>query len=444
MARFYQKINILIAVAVVLIAANLYRSKSHHSVIILALTYLSRPHTYFGVNHVHQPVSLPSAWNGSYMSLHPEIWTYVLTDSDKKSFDAAIHHFEKFNISLYQLTIKNFPLSSEVIQRINSWKIQLSEKGIGFQLIKGVPVRKWTMKQCEIFFFALGKYLGIPGAQDNEGTLLGHVADIGVSKNVERPYRQKVEISFHCDGSDIVGLLCIHPAKSGGASRIISSVAMYNELLKLPDGQQLISRLFDRVLSFTRKSFGLASYLAISPLRMDSNGVLRTFWNQDFYQKSYVHPNGTLTTWGEKDPVALRAIQAYDSILNDDYEKSKMKFNCGQTNNNVTDQCDYKDASKIEFGLDMMLEQGDIQLVSNHFVLHARTEFEDYSDNEIEFTNQFLNHQHKRINDIGKRELLRLWVSDTSDHLSWRHYIDKQIDFIRVISSLVEAIIYYR
>jgi hypothetical protein len=31
----------------------------------------------------------------------------------------------------------------------------------------------------------------------------------------------------------------------------------------------------------------------------------------------------------------------------------------------------------------MYLQQGDVQLVSNHFVLHARTEFTDYTEAEI-------------------------------------------------------------
>jgi hypothetical protein len=36
-----------------------------------------------------------------------------------------------------------------------------------------------------------------------------------------------------------------------------------------------------------------------------------------------------------------------------------------------------------ELGLSMYLQQGDVQLVSNHFVLHARTEFTDYTEAEI-------------------------------------------------------------
>jgi hypothetical protein len=57
-----------------------------------------------------------------------------------------------------------------------------------------------------------------------------------------------------------------------GASRIISSVTVFNELSKLPKGHLYARHLFDKVLLFTRK--------VLHPFRMDSAGTLRTYWNQ--------------------------------------------------------------------------------------------------------------------------------------------------------------------
>jgi len=54
----------------------------------------------------------------------------------------------------------------------------------------------------------------------------------------------------------------------------------------------------------------------------------------------------------------------------------------------------YEDiAASPELYLDMQFEPGDIQLVSNHFVLHARTAYEDFAEPE------------------RRRHLLRLWLS---------------------------------
>ena len=50
-------------------------------------------------------------------------------------------------------------------------------------------------------------------------------------------------------------------------------------------------------------------------------------------------------------------------------------------------------AASTEFHVDMALEPGDVQLLSNHTVIHARTDYQDHPDPAL------------------KRHLLRLWVS---------------------------------
>lgn len=65
------------------------------------------------------------------------------------------------------------------------------------------------MHQCEIFFWAFGKYIGLPGAQDIQGALLHHVINAGPNNTVPRPYRMAVDIDYHCDGADAVALLCL-------------------------------------------------------------------------------------------------------------------------------------------------------------------------------------------------------------------------------------------
>ena len=47
-----------------------------------------------------------------------------------------------------------------------------------------------------------------------------------------RSYRTNRRQEFHTDGADIVGLLCLARARSGGESRIASSHAVSNEVLR--------------------------------------------------------------------------------------------------------------------------------------------------------------------------------------------------------------------
>ena len=65
-------------------------------------------------------------------------------------------------------------------------------------------------------------------------TLLGHVCDLGNDPDspATRIYTTRAAQEYHTDSCDIVGLLCLRPAKSGGASSIASSTTIYNEIMR--------------------------------------------------------------------------------------------------------------------------------------------------------------------------------------------------------------------
>lgn len=445
------------------------------------MNFLARPHQDKSHDHVYREVNVASAWNGSYLSKHPELWMDVLNEHDNESLHQAILHFQAMNKSMRMMTASDFPISQSLQAKIAQWDYQLRPSGRGFQVIRGLPVQRWTMEQAEICFFALGLYLGIPGAQDIQGSLLGHVKDIGKSNVTERPYRQADNIAYHCDGSDVVGLMCIHPSKEGGASRIISSVTMYNQLLRHRSGrgQRIVRRLFQKVLIYTRKTFGMATHMPVAPMRQDSEGVIRTYWNQDYYRKAFKHDNGTLTTMGaaaeaehlrelersgEMDKASgaglqsdvIAGVEAYDELLVEDNARKRRNRaliveEAAARYGDVADRSEAEERAaaeleeegrlEVELGLDMNLQQGDIQLVANHFVLHARTAFTDHSDSELAAAGAL---DSALIPAIGKRDLLRLWLSHSDAGMPWHLYISKQMDYVRVIGGLLEGMIKYR
>ena len=95
--------------------------------------------------------------------------------------------------------------------------------------------------EIELAYVGVGLHLGTPVSQDAQGSLLGHVTDLGRPRTgpAVRLYTTTERQDFHTDGADIIGLLCLKTSKSGGQSRIVSSVAVYNEVLRrrpeLPD-----------------------------------------------------------------------------------------------------------------------------------------------------------------------------------------------------------------
>ena len=312
------------------------------------LHYFSRPQE----RVLREPLRISAAWTGSGLAAR-EDWREVLTEEDVAELDRAVAAAKKTGKTLSRLTKADFPLPT-LNAKIDRWRAEISE-GRGFQVLRGVPVERWPESDSELFFWCLGQHLGIPGAQNPQRDLLGHVRDTGESPDKVRHYRTSANINFHCDAADVVGLLCLTKAKRGGMSRIASSVSVYNELLRQrPD---LVDRLYEPFMMDTKGEGGVR-YLPVRPCCYDS-GSLRTFYHTDYFRSA---------TGRDGEPVLTK----HDRELLDLYNAI---------------------ADSPEMYLDMELRPGDVQLLSNHTVLHARTDYEDHPE------------------PARKRHLLRLWIS---------------------------------
>ncbi|MSP83119.1 MAG: hypothetical protein EXQ94_09340 [Alphaproteobacteria bacterium] len=64
------------------------------------------------------------------------------------------------------------------------------------------------------------------------GDRLGHVLDASRGSEHARGYRSAKELNPHTNSDDIVGLLCLRGAKSGGESLLTSSLAVHNALAR--------------------------------------------------------------------------------------------------------------------------------------------------------------------------------------------------------------------
>ncbi|MGH8528833.1 MAG: TauD/TfdA family dioxygenase [Nevskiales bacterium] len=311
------------------------------------LHYFARPHE----RVPSEPLKLPAAWRGAEMRKRGD-WRVQLSTAEIQELKSAVQHAQTTGKPLGELSKQDFPLPT-LAARIDAWRHEIRH-GRGFVLIRGVPVQDWSDAQSSICYWCFGHYLGIPGAQNPQGDLLGHVRDQQTNADV-RFYRTNKNIAVHCDAADIVGLLCLQPAKSGGLSRIASSVAVYNELLRRKP--QLAPRLFKPFYFDTKGEGGIKAF-PIAPCAY-ADGELRTFWQSDYYRSASQHKHVPQLTGEEQE-----LLDAYDAI-----------------------------AESEEFYLDMELQPGDIQLLSNHSMLHARTAFEDWPEPE------------------RRRHLLRLWIS---------------------------------
>lgn len=318
-----------------------------------ALHYFDRPQDEIR----RTPLETAAAWRGCELAASDE-WVVRLGNEQVAELENAAKRAGKRGLPLEALTRHDFPLP-QMSTAIREWRRQLGN-GRGFLLLRGIPVQRWTYEDTCRAYWGLGLHLGVPGAQNPAGELLGHVTDMQeeTSQPYVRRYRTRGDIAYHCDLADVVGLLCLRAARSGGASRIVSSVSVYNELLRRrPD---LIDRLYEPFNLDTRDEGNEVRYVPVPPCRY-AKGVLRTFYHSDYFRSAVRHPDVPPFTPQERDLLDL-----YEEI-----------------------------AGSPDLYLDMQFEPGDIQLISNHFVLHGRTAYEDYPDPE------------------RRRHLLRLWLSLT-------------------------------
>src|SRR5262249_60686112 len=117
----------------------------------------------------------------------------------------------------------------------------------GFVLLRALPVDDWNKREAATAFFGIGAHLGAARSQNAQGHLLGHVKDVGRSSSdpAVRIYQTAERQTYHTDSADVVCLLCLHPAKSGGLSSLVSSITIFNEMRRCrPD---LLKVLFDSI-----------------------------------------------------------------------------------------------------------------------------------------------------------------------------------------------------
>ena len=303
-------------------------------------------------------ITSPVAWTGRDMMAAPERWTYRLSDADVAEIENAATIFIDSGRPLGQITRDLFPLPE-----FGVWLDSLRETlihGIGFQLITGLPVETYSGDMRATIFCGIGSHIGRARSQNAAGHLLGHVRDVGADINDPntRIYQTTSRQSFHTDSCDVVGLLCVREAMSGGDSMLASSMTAYNEILKRrPD---LAPHLFLPVATDRRGEV---------PENEDPFFTIPVYsWHRNFltciYQRNYIDSAQRFETAPRLSAQQLEALDLLDDIVNEP-----------------------------DMHLRMRLQPGDMQFVYNHSLLHDRTGFTDWPEAE------------------KRRHLLRLWLA---------------------------------
>jgi hypothetical protein len=298
----------------------------------------------------------PSAWIGAALARHPETWIHSLTTVELDEIEANVERLRGQDLAGLSQADFSLPALGPVLDRLRDEALN----GRGFVLIRGLPVEGRPIADSALAYWAIGTRFGNPRSQNAMGHLLGHVCDLGLSTddpNV-RIYQTTERQHFHTDSCDVVGLLCLKTAKSGGLSSIVSSMTIYNEMARRrPD---LARRLFRPIATDRRGevSPGEKPYFEI-PVYNEHAGLLTAI-----YSGTYIRSAQRFADAPRLAPEDIEALDLFDHLANDK-----------------------------ELRLDMELRPGDMQFVHNHTTLHDRTAFVDWPEPE------------------RRRHLLRLWLA---------------------------------
>ena len=143
--------------------------------------------------------------------------------------EAAVKSVRSAGKTFPDFTIEDFPLTTFGAQ-LNAWGDEL-ESGRGFILVRGVPIERFDDEAIDILYYGLGLHMGVPVRQNPAGDLIGRVMNVGdLEDRQTRVYETNAYLPYHTDPSDMVGLLCIRQAKTGGISSLIASGTLYNEM----------------------------------------------------------------------------------------------------------------------------------------------------------------------------------------------------------------------
>src|SRR5262245_43820258 len=171
----------------------------------------------------------PSAWYGPGMAGSSD-WIEYLSESEIGEIEHAVQQLAHGQFDIPAIGPGVFPLPS-LGPRLQALLNAVLD-GRGFVLIRGLPLTRWTRREAALAFLGLGIHLGSLRSQNAEGHILGHVRDAGLSSQDPsvRIYQTRERQTYHTDSCDVVGLLCLQPARSGGLSSLVSSVTIFNEM----------------------------------------------------------------------------------------------------------------------------------------------------------------------------------------------------------------------
>jgi Taurine catabolism dioxygenase TauD, TfdA family len=299
-----------------------------------------------------RPIDTPDAWRGDDLARSTD-WIRSFSPAELDELHGALGVVRRRGLAWRDITRDDFPLAR--LSRELAAVARELEHGRGVVLLRGLPVERYTEDELRQLYWGLGVHLGTPRHQNAQGELIGEVRDevrvygtvqelkpaaTGEAPTSRYKARSSGPLRFHTDRVDVVALLCVRQAVSGGLSKVVSSVAVHNEMLaRRPDLHGLLFGDYHRTRQ-GEEAGGEGSVYAL-PVWGVRDGRFTSQYSRTFVEAA------------QRRPDVPRLSAAQDEALD-----------------LLAELCE-------ELCYEMTLEAGDIQLLNNHVTYHARTAYVD-------------------------------------------------------------------
>jgi hypothetical protein len=297
----------------------------------------------------------PMAWRGCDIKDKDEI-AFDLTRRHQMALEDVLLRVRKAGLALGEIepTHCRHPALDADLEHV----FDEIQDGRGIVIVRGIPVEGHSVDDVCTMFWTLGAHFGRGVSQSALGDVLGQVRDETPEGQEEsaRGYTSRRELSLHVDLAQIVGLMCVRQAKSGGASQYAAGLAIHNEIRATrPDLLPVLYRGFP----YHRRGEEAPDQPCITPYDIPV-----------FSQRE-----GRVSVFMVRE------------ILNAAFRELKRQFTAEEI-----DAIDTFRATAQKLRFETRLEPGEATFLNNYTVMHARSEFVDWEEPE------------------RKRLMLRLWL----------------------------------
>jgi hypothetical protein len=301
----------------------------------------------------------PRAWVADDLRRDPS-WIHALTPAAVAGIERALAHARAAGKGWLAMTAADFPMGEPARIEVHR-AFDATQQRYGLCLLRGFPVRRWSADDARLALWGIGLHVGVARPQNRMSEVMNDVRDEGAGYKVKggRGYNTNAGLDFHIDSGDVVALLCLHQARTGGNSLVTSSITVRDE----------VARRRPDLLKVLQQPFYYSHQAAGDPGK------------PPYYQ---------CPIFGEDDePFACRLNRKNVTAAHHDFEDVPPLTPQQSEALDLLDEL----LPDPRLAYSMVLQPGDLQILNNFVNVHSRTAFEDFEDPAL------------------KRHLLRLWLS---------------------------------